>query len=179
MELEIKRDPGAVTPHHPLKEEKTVKELERRPGSVILTPARQVAELVDEKFDTKILGGDSGFLIVGGGNYLSSAEQFIPKTGHSYCPVDDLPWGSLSGTLCNNLYCGGGPWQGSCARYNGAGSVTPLRDILVENRVEHMCWGLPSGEVILLGGYFSQNNTEKVSANGTSSLPDFNLAYNI
>ena len=51
---EFKLDPGPVTPHHLLEEEKTVKEIRRKGGSVT-TPALQVAQVVIEKvkFDTK------------------------------------------------------------------------------------------------------------------------------
>ena len=37
----------------------------------------------------------------------------------------------------------------------------------------HLCWGLPTGEVLL----FHHSKTEKVSADGSSSPVDFNVAY--
>ena len=124
----------------------------------------------------------SGFLIVGGydgSSYLSSSEEYNPETRHA-CPVDDLKQTSHAGSLCNNLYCGGGNNQRSCVRYNGDGSVTSLNLTLVKSRYHHLCWGLPTGEVLLLGGYDSvaRKTTERISLNATSSSPDFNLPYN-
>ena len=65
----------------------------------------------------------------------------------------------------------------SCLRYNGDGSVTTL-DLRLENkRNNHLCWTLPSGEVLLMGGSNSEGTTDKVSADGESSSRDFNLNY--
>ena len=111
------------------------------------------------------------------GGFLSSAEEFNPETRHS-CAVGDIPTASNRGSLCNNMYCGGTGLSRSCVRFHGNGTFTPLPVTLVKSRSDHICWGLPSGEVILMGGWSSDSkNTERVSADGSSSSPDFNLPY--
>ena len=111
------------------------------------------------------------------GGYLSSAEEFNPETRHS-CAVEDIPKASHYGSLCNNMYCGGNGGYTSCVRYHGNGTFTQLPVTLVKSRYKHICWGLPSGEVILMGGGGSSSKTtERVSADGSSSSPDFNLPY--
>ena len=111
---------------------------------------------------------------------LSSAEEFNPEKRHS-CAVGDIPKDNFGGSLCNNMYCGGaGAFVStSCVRFHGNGTFTPLPVTLVKPRYTHICWGLPSGEVILMGGWSSSSktNTERVSADGSSSSPDFNLPY--
>ena len=119
-------------------------------------------------------------MIVGGYNdddhSLSSVEIFNPRTKES-CQANDLPMASEGGSLCNNLICGGDNMYHSCLRYNGDGSVTTL-DLRLENkRRNHLCWTLPSGEVLLMGGSNSEGTTDKVSADGESSSRDFNLNY--
>ena len=108
--------------------------------------------------------------------YVSSAEEFNPETSYS-CAVGDIPKAKGYGSLCNNMYCGGEREHlTSCVRY-GNGTFTPLPVRLGQKRDGHMCWGLPSGEVILMGGDNSKTTTERVSADGSSSSPDFNLQY--
>ena len=124
----------------------------------------------------------SGFIIAGGytGSDLSSAEVFNPLTGHS-CPVEDLPQTRRSGPICNNMICGGygspAPDR-SCEMFDGTSSFTRLSVTLVEQRRYHLCWGLQSGAVILLGGSDSRSirTTERVSADGSSSSSDFSLS---
>ena len=128
----------------------------------------------------------SGVLIVGGTNSdstlgtLSSAEEFNPETRHS-CAVEDIPTANSRGSLCNNMYCGGYGGYTSCVRFHGNGTFTPLPVTLVNSRYNHICWGLPSGEVILMGGSSTSGltTTERVSADGSSSSPDFNLPKQI
>ena len=121
----------------------------------------------------------SGVLIVGGYNsegLLSSAEEFNTETRQS-CVVGDIPTASRLGSLCNNMYCGGQGTEKSCVRFQSNGTFTPLPVTLVNSRYRAVCWGLPSGEVILMGGAASKTTTERVSADGSSSSPDFNLQY--
>ena len=125
----------------------------------------------------------SGVLIVGGYNsegLLSSAEEFNTETKQS-CVVGDIPTASRLGSLCNNMYCGGHPhfFTTSCVRFHGNGTFTQLPVTMVKSRDYHICWGLSSGEVILMGGLNSdcKTTTERVSADGSSSSPDFNLPY--
>ena len=118
-----------------------------------------------------------GILIVGGfrSGYLSSAETYNPVSGHS-CSVADLPQASYGMSLCHRMVCGGGTKK-SCLMFDGK-SFSTLPVTLLQSRWIHMCWGLPSGEVLLFGGHNSRRTTERVSADGSSSSADFNLAYN-
>ena len=65
----------------------------------------------------------------------------------------------------------------SCVKFEGNGTFTPLPVSLVEERTSHLCWSLPSGEVLLLGGWGSPSTTERVSTDGSSSSADFTLPY--
>ena len=71
------------------------------------------------------------------------------------------------------------PSKRSCVKFEANGTFTPLTVSLVEERNYHLCWGLPSGEVLLLGGQMSMTTTERVSADGSSSSADFPLEYSI
>ena len=68
------------------------------------------------------------------------------------------------------------PSSRSCAKFESNGTFTPLPVSLVEDRAQHLCWSLPSGEVLLLGGSNSDSSTERVSADGSSSSEDFKLS---
>ena len=124
-----------------------------------------------------------GFLITGGykstRSVLDSAEVFNPVTGHS-CPVGDLPQTRRDAQMCNSMLCGGygspDPDR-SCEMFDGSSSFTRLPVTLVEARDGHLCWGLKSGEVLLLGGRGSTRTTERISEDGSSSSPDFSLRY--
>ena len=76
--------------------------------------------------------------------------------------------------LNTNLY----PSYRSCVKFEADGTFTPLTVSLVKERSYHTCWSLPSGEVLLLGGWGSPTTTERVSADGSSSSADFTLPYN-
>ena len=67
----------------------------------------------------------------------------------------------------------------SCEKFDGISSFTSLPVRLVKERNNHLCWGLKSGDVLLLGGYHSHTTTERVSADGSSSKLDFKLPYRI
>ena len=124
----------------------------------------------------------SGFLIVGGfdspgSGTLSSAEEFNPIKRQS-CKVGDLPQGRYHGSLCNSVYCGGSGDPRSCVKFKG-GTISQMSATLVQKRTYHICWGLPSGEILLMGGNdnSAKTTTERLSSDGSSSSPDFNLAY--
>ena len=119
----------------------------------------------------------AGILTVGGlPGPVSSAEIFNPKTGRS-CKIGDLPVATYDLSLCGNLACGGHDSEYNCSRFDGAGTFTALSVTLREKRAWHHCWQLQTGEVLLLGGYDS--TTERLSADGSSSTPDFDLPYYI
>ena len=69
------------------------------------------------------------------------------------------------------------PSYRSCVKFGGNGTFIPLPVSMVEERTSHICWGLPSGEVLLLGGWSSPTTTERISTDGSSSSADFTLPY--
>ena len=86
----------------------------------------------------------------------------------------------MGSTFCNNFLCGGrgATPEKSCEKFDGENfELLPVG--LVEPREDHLCWGLDSGEVILLGGLKSPKTSELVSADGTWSTTFFELPTNI
>ena len=107
---------------------------------------------------------------------ITSTEVFNPKTGDSG-QTRRITEGRRSGTFCNNFLCGGSPTFKSCEKFDGISSFEALSVSLIERREHHLCWGLPSGEVLLLGGRHSHTTTELVSADGSVSSTSFTLPY--
>ena len=127
----------------------------------------------------------SGIIIVGGkpnGNIKWSqvkAEIFNPRTKHS-CLIENPKPITYGHTMCNNMVCGGQDTRTrkSCRKFDGISTFKPLPVRLVQPRYAgHLCWGLRSGEVLLLGGKRGSVTTERVSADGSSSSVDFELAH--
>ena len=123
-----------------------------------------------------------GFIISGGssGSRLRSAEVFNPVTGTSY-PVEDLLHPRSHAPMCNNMICGGSESHDasrSCEIFDGSSSFKRLPVTLVKRRLDHLCWALKSGEIILFGGKHSMKTTERISADGSSSSLAFTLPYN-
>ena len=102
------------------------------------------------------------------------SEKFNQQL-NTVCPAGDIgSYGRYYTSFCNNLICGGGDTN-SCEKFDGVSTFESLPSLrLVERREKHLCWGLRSGEVLLLGGRYA-NNTELVSADRTSSKADFTL----
>ena len=110
---------------------------------------------------------------------LKSAEIFQPKI-RSNCSVGNLNIGRSGPSMCNNIVCGGDGEQAqrTCEKFDGISSFTSLPVRLVGQRWSHSCWGLKSGDVLLLGGQDSNTETaERVSADGSSSSFAFKLPY--
>ena len=127
-------------------------------------------------------GFTGGFIIAAGtkelfGNHLLATEEFNPALNQS-CPAGDITRTRKFASFCNNLLCGGNdPTYGSCEKFDGVSTFEATSVSLVERRQNHLCWGLPSGEVLLLGGEHAGNKTELVSADGRSSSANFDLPY--
>ena len=115
-----------------------------------------------------IVGGNSG------SGSLSSVEEYDTNTNQS-SKVGDLPQGRSYGSLCNNVYCGGYGGDRSCVKLEGE-NFSQMPVTMVQSRYGHLCWGLPSGEILLMGGDSSRTTTERLSSDGSSSSPDFDLA---
>ena len=113
---------------------------------------------------------------------LVTDEIFNPLTHHS-CPVGNLKKDiRVRHTLCNNMVCGGVGKDGdfrSCKMFDGNTTFKSLPVRLLEKRSRHICWGLKSGDVLLLGGEDSKWTTERISADGSTSSLDFTLPYGI
>ena len=111
-------------------------------------------------------------------------EVFNPTTGSS-CDYGEESNGRQGHTMCNNMVCGGERWGApratTCRKHNGDSSFPLLPLTTVEERSWHLCWGLQSGEVLLLGGGRdqTQDTTELISADGSSSSASFNLDYKV
>ena len=120
-----------------------------------------------------------------------TVEVFNPHTNHS-CRLPDLPGevGRYQHTLCRDLLCGGAGYElsahsstaRSCLKLNlFSGVFTPTSVSLVENRTNHLCWDVEGegGPNLLIGGWSSQQSTELVSPDGSSSSANFDLQYAI
>ena len=87
----------------------------------------------------------AGILTVGGEDgspFLSTAEIFFTKSGHS-CKIGDLPVATGHLALCGNLVSGGQQTRKSCSGFDGVNSFKTLAVILIEDREHHLCWELP------------------------------------
>merc|ERR1711988_132841 len=151
---------------------------------IILTVAAAVSGCHPQAKEFTIIGPSStmynkGILIVGGTNgwYLSSAELVSPNIT---CSIGDTPEPRYKSSLCHGLVCGGWDRNDDSSRScdkEANGTFSPTAVTLLQKREDHLCWGLPSGEVLLMGGFYSGNTTERVSPDGSSSSADFTLLY--
>ena len=123
---------------------------------------------------------------------LTSAEAYNPMTRRG-CSVGNLNRKRHGHTMCNNMVCGG-EWvecqrdpnctgdgcticesqEGTCEKFDGISTFKLLPVRLIGGWRYHLCWGLKSGDVLLLGHL---QTTERVSADGSSSSLDFPLPY--
>ena len=72
--------------------------------------------------------------------------------------------------------CGGIRSASNCIKFE-EGSWTTLTDNLLERpRVDHSSWINPDGDILLIGGSYSDNTTEIVYQDGTS-IRSFDLKY--
>merc|ERR1719239_1339047 len=102
-----------------------------------------------------VYGLTGGFIIVAGtknlgGRHLHPTEEFNPISSGS-CPAGDIVHPRRFSSFCNNLLCGGDPASRSCEKFDGVSTFQATSVSLVERRANHLCWGLQSGEVLLLG----------------------------
>ena len=111
-------------------------------------------------------------------NYQLSDMALVSVTEWS---VGDIPvqskYISYSRKVRHNLNTNLYPSYRSCVKFEGNGTFTPLPVRLEEARYRHLCWSLPSGEVLLMGGWRSKTTTERVHTDGSSSSADFTLPY--
>ena len=98
------------------------------------------------------------------------------------CQLADLPGhGRHHHSLCGHLLCGGlnensSTTRQSCLMLNHlTGDFSPTSVRLEVEREDHLCWDV-DGDVLLIGGGFSQRSTELVNSDGLSSSGSFHLA---
>ena len=103
------------------------------------------------------------------------AELFNPQSNKS-CPLPPFSPERNDHSSCAGLLCG--HWsirvlQRSCNKINDASITITMR----KGRYRHLCWKLPGeqSDVLLLGGFYSGNTTERIS--GSSSSDNFTLPY--
>ena len=136
----------------------------------------------DNDADSKLRITDISVFLVASGKdstdqYTRSSELYDPALNKTL-PMGDTVENRLGATFCNSFLCGGHPSDRSCEKFDG-NSFELLPVSLVEQREFHMCWGLKSGDVILLGGKNSPTTSEVVSADGTLSTPSFDVINGI
>lgn len=125
----------------------------------------------------------AGFLITGGSPIATagnSVEVYNPHSG-SHCKLPDLPDKRFYHSYCGHLLCGGeysSSTLQSCLLFNPTtGQFTTTSVTLRQWRWSHLCWGGEDGDVLLMGGWYSKNTTELVSADGSTSSNSFTLKY--
>ena len=113
---------------------------------------------------------------------VASAEVYNPMTRRG-CSVGNLTRKRVGHTMCNNMVCGSvygdSSVSSTCEKFDGISTFNLLPVQLkldLNNYFGHLCWGLKSGDVLLLGGS-RMSRTERVSADGSSSSLDFILPY--
>ena len=119
-------------------------------------------------------GKDSRGIVI-----LYASEEYDPVLNQTL-PVGRTREKRMGSSFCNKFLCGGHETaeaatpERSCEKFYGKNfELLPVS--LLEPRKFHLCWGLKSGEVILLGGEGSSTTSEVVSADGTSSSLSFGL----
>ena len=115
--------------------------------------------------------------MTGGEGALTSAEVLFTN-GSSICELPQLSQSKREHTQSGLTACGGydsDTIRRSCIKFE-AGSWTTLTDNLVERREDQSCWVNPDGDILLIGGFYSETTTEIVYQNGTS-IRSFDLKY--
>ena len=114
--------------------------------------------------------------MTGGSGTYKSAEVLFTN-GSSICELPQMSQSKYGHTQSGLTACGGyvSGTERSCIKFED-GSWTTLTDNLVEERRDHSSWVSPDGDILLIGGYYSDTTTEIVYQNGTS-IRSFDLKY--
>lgn len=115
----------------------------------------------------------------GFGTTNRKVELYNPASGNS-CPLEDLQEDRSHHTSCGGLICGGdtnfGQQFQSCDKIQGT-KISSLPNLkLRQMRVNHLCWSLPDGKTLLLGGSLVAATTTEVISQSSSS-DSFELPY--
>ena len=98
--------------------------------------------------------------------------------GSSICELPPMPYSKRYHTQSGLTACGGTYYiytEKICIKFED-GSWTTLTDNLVEERYRHSSWVTPDGDILLIGGQYSNTTTEIVYQDGTS-IRSFDLKY--
>ena len=110
---------------------------------------------------------------------LTSVEVLSPSGAPLSCTVPLLPTLRHRHTQDGEVACGGGDYgaatRRSCVTLTGEGWQESHQ--LQQGRGVHSSWRSPAG-LLLMGGYYSGNTTEILSATYSSTTSSFTLAYN-
>ena len=77
------------------------------------------------------------------------------------------------------MLCGGTDASESCEMFDGISAFKTVPASLIQERYNLLCWGLETGEVLLLGGGTTMSTVERVKEDGSHSFVDFDLVYGI
>ena len=115
-------------------------------------------------------------ILVTGGSTTSAEVLFL--NGSAFCELPRMRQYKSRHTQSGLTACGGGASaiRKSCIKFED-GSWTTLTDNLVEERYRHSSWVTPDGDILLIGGQYSNTTTEIVYQDGTS-IRSFDLKYN-
>ena len=107
-------------------------------------------------------------LITGGktdGNVeLSSVEIFVPSNPSLVCNLPDMTVARSYHASVGGLVCGGAGAEKSCEELSGA--KWRVSHSLQQKRYAHVMWQTPSQEIRLMGGYYSEDTTERLQQSG-------------
>jgi len=116
---------------------------------------------------------EMAFLVTGGSPNPKSVEVILGN-GTSLCLLDDLPDSRYAHKMDGHLLCGGEYTPTSCLHYD-KGSWKGFEWQLNYERYYFISWRRPENSTIVMSGYGSSPNNEKVTING--SVESFQLKY--
>ena len=112
-----------------------------------------------------------------GGRDTETSAEVLFTNGSSICELPPMSQLKRYHTQSGLTACGGydSATRRSCIKFED-GSWTTLTDNLVEERYRHSSWVTPDGDILLIGGQYSNTTTEIVYQDGTS-IRSFDLKY--
>ena len=112
-----------------------------------------------------------------GGSVTETSAEVLFTNGSSICELPQLSQSKSAHTQSGLTACGGYDSDNhrNCIKFED-GLWTTLTDNLVEQRDGHSSWVTPDGDILLIGGQYSNTTTEIVYQDGTS-IRSFDLKY--
>ena len=105
-------------------------------------------------------------LITGGydGGRLSNVEMFDPSNPSLVCNLPDMTVARYDHASVGGLVCGGWGGLDSCEELSGA--KWRVSHSLQQKRIYHVMWQTPSQEILVMGGGYSEDTTERLQQSG-------------